>query len=275
MFKYTAFALVLFVSPDSYRHTHLEPQHKPSKVVAIALDGVREVEAKEYLDSLLPGINKRFGFRSYWFGDTQGCTTSQKHNISLPAYASVLTGVVDPTITTNSLKRLNHITLFDIYGGELYTMWRPLRELISRDQELITNLAKIPLHVDNVSEDEMVFESIKHISIDSSFVLVHYTDADNAAHSRSMSRYIKFAKLEAELSIDTIHFVEKLYKSITTYIIFSDHSRGLAHNWHSHGPNLKGSEKIWFVVISPISLEFSLEKCDHIAINKLIKSFIP
>ncbi len=250
---------------------------KIDKVIAIAIDGVREQDAEPF--KKVQQIANSTGYYTYWYGKDNNCRTGQKYNISLPAYANFLTGTVDERINTNTFKsKLNKKTLLDLYkDSQLFSSWEPMINVSSDDNEIkkenvfIVSYNQFPARGD----DELVLESFKTFYLQSEFTLVHFVDADNYAHRKSYFGYKKSIQKEANLTADLIIYSESLNKSNKMFIIFTDHSRGKWFKWHSHGYYIPESSEIWALIISPIEIINTFPMCDHTYLHYLIKSQIP
>jgi hypothetical protein len=247
-------------------------------VVAIALDGIREDDARFHFSKLINTLRNR-GYYTYWYGKYTNCKTSQNSNVSLPAYANLFTGTVDPRIKDNDFKgKLKYRTLFDVYtNSQLFTSWKPLERIMSNSRSLIKENFYIVSYRNfpATPDDWLVKEAFVQFYLGSQFTMVHFSDADNYAHLKDMDKYKKSIELNAGHTLEIINQTENITKGDRMFIIFTDHSRGNLKNWHSHGKQYPESKYIFMILVSSIQLNFSMPLCDHTAINGIIKAVIP
>ena len=240
---------------------------KHSKVILIALDGIREEDAKSIKEIDLPE-----GYSSHFFGKQKGCKTSQKYNLSLPAYYTVFTGNVNPELRKNNYSgKVFHETFFDRYRRSIgFTSWCPLRNVASS----VDNKYKLFVIKGSgfLETDNEVFTAFQNYYDGQEFAFVHFTDADDAAHSGSKNKYIQNSINEIKYTESIINSTAFKYGKDITYIVFTDHSRGLGHLWKYHGPTISNSSYMWVYIVSKKPYHFG--KCDHISINRLVKELL-
>jgi len=234
------------------------------KIVAIALDGVNEEE----------GIREKlmkFGkYYKYWFGKLKQCRVERTGNMSLPAYANFLSGTSNHNVKSNDVdEKINRKTLLDLFpNSQLFSAWSPILYVVgeSEDNAHMTSAEFYP----RKGDDRDILENFKKKYNRQQFAFIHFSDGDNFAHSMMYEKYRKAVNKEVRYVKEIIDFVE----DDTTVIAFTDHGRGLGHDWTSHGDWLDESGDIWMVVYSKNKLDLSKFKCGHVELHHLIKSIL-
>lgn len=261
-------SVLLFVSGFQSPEEKQQVQPPIRRVVAIALDGVREKDIVQSMTAVTHRM-QALNYQVHWYGSTQGCRVSQPFNVSLPAYASIFSGRFDPRIRGNHwYGRLRHKTIFDRFAkSQLFSSWTPIKNVMSSFPAM-----KVFAHViqQGIGQDDRVLELFMRSYNGAPFAFVHFVDADDFAHLRMKDSYMVLAEREAYKSLQIMEHVDKTNRRDTLFIVMTDHSRGSGTLWHSHGQNIPGSENIWVMIVSPIPLENPLAECSHHGIHDLI-----
>lgn len=269
------FSIVLFpgycISPEKPVSTYAETD----RVVAIAVDGVKESDADKPFKELQSILHSK-GYHTLWRGKEHNCRASQPYHLSLPAYANFFTGTVDERIKDNSFKgKLKKKTLFDIYpDSQLFSSWGPIRRVMSNDKVVQQERAFVVFHepAPFVASDDLIVEAFKSFYVGSTFSFVHLVDADNFAHTRKYLAYRKAANNSAKLGLEIMEHTERVVPGNNLFIFFSDHSRGNGRQWTSHGSYLPESGSIWMMLASNTPIRFTIPLCDHTALNAIVKA---
>lgn len=268
------FLLLFLITSVSWGRNY--PKRPTDRVVAIAVDGVREKDAGP-----IKALQVDFtinGYHTTWLGAENGCKTSQPYNMSLPAYANYFTGSFDQRISSNFFKgKLNRKTLFDIYpNSQAFSSWGPLKNVVSDNRVIRDENTFIVYRPDFPASpnDPLVAEAFKHFYLQSRFSFVHFSDADDYAHLGDWRNYKDSVKREATLIKDIVAHTETITKEKPTVIIFSDHSRGTWFQWKHHRRGVVGSEKIWILIASPERLPFAFPICDHTSLHGITRAIL-
>lgn len=248
----------------------------PNRVVVIAMDGIREKEAFPEFKKYITTMSTK-GFHVQWRGDQEGCRTSQPYNVSLPAYATIFSGVVQDDIDDNSFNGiLTAPTLFDTYQrSQLFSAWRPILNVMSNDEltrekkAFISSTDGLPF-----DEDKLIMKTFMEKRILSNrFTFVHLGDGDNYAHVFRWNSYMNAVKYEVTYASRIIDTIERDFPRNTYYFVVSDHGRGeKSYNWGNHGEKIPGSEKIWMLSIAPEDTESF--QCTHTGLNQMVRGIL-
>jgi hypothetical protein len=222
------------------------------KVVVIAVDGVREKEAQPEFAPLMVKLHME-GYKVKW----QSCKTDQPHQTSLPAYASLFMGAVDPEITSNTYSsELKYQTLFQIFPeSQLFSAWYNLRYIMGNTRNaMITDKEH-----DGFGDGHVIDDFFKHRDKKSQLSFIHLMDTDELAHQGKWESYLQAVKN----SVGHVGRVIKESDDNTDFIIFTDHGRGEDTLWFEHGQHFEGSDRIWTLNVSRTE---PVMACGHVAI---------
>ncbi|MBV6494534.1 MAG: hypothetical protein LDLANPLL_02567 [Turneriella sp.] len=244
------------------------------RVVAIAVDGIREVEGKPVF-SVLRKKMAELGLNTFWYGKSDGCVPSQASNLSLPAYASIFTGKVQENLKDNHFRgKFLYKTLFSDYpDSQLFSAWPPLERIFNNDIEVrarifIAGIGNKP------HEDPFVMASFRLLYNPSNrFVFVHLGDADEFAHINQWNAYLAAVESEADYVHEIIQTSEIAKMKETLYYVLTDHGRG-EKLWQHHGAYIPESHTMWIMEISPYSQPVMGAPCNHIALHDTIASIL-
>lgn len=127
------------------------------------------------------------------------------------------------------------------------------------DREIFLNdlQSQIPGHWGNVRQDAFTHHyALEYLKKEHpKIVYISYGETDDFAHDGRYDEYLKSAQR-------TDHFIHELwqwtqsesaYKNKTTFIITTDHGRGIApiETWKNHGGEIAGADQIWLAIIGP------------------------
>ncbi len=244
------------------------------RVVAIAVDGVRESEAAPVFQEFQKKMTE-LGLYSFWRGKNHKCVPSQESNMSLPAYASVFSGHAQKNIIDNRFQgKLLHKTLFDEYpDSQLFSAWNPIVNGVSNDIQTLGR-AYISGSGNKPGEDIWVMSSFRLVhDFTNRFLFVHLGDADEYAHVNHWQGYNDAVKHEADYVHEIIQTSEIAGMKETVYFIFSDHSRG-DWNWQEHGYTVPGSHAMWIMEVNPGGRPLMTAECNHIQLHAAIEKTI-
>lgn len=247
---------------------------KVRRVVAIAVDGVREGEAAPVFDTLRRKMME-LGLSSFWQGKDHGCVPSQPYNRSLPAYASIFSGQVQKEIVDNRFQGpLAHTTLFDLLpDSQLFSAWPAMRYAVSNDlatlsRAFISGLGNRP------GEDIFVMQSFRLLhNFSNSFVFVHLGDADEYAHVNHWAGYNESIRREADYVHEIIQTSEIHAPKQTAYFVFADHGRGKTH-WQEHNERIPESNTMWVLEINPAAAPIMTGACNHLELHRTMAGLL-
>lgn len=210
--------------------------------------------------------------------------------ISYPGYAEILTGSVQPEITTNEKKQIQEVTILEFLKSELqlsdvkvaaFTSWdlypyavsrkpgavycnagyTPVNDgrLTQRQSFLNVIQDEIPKQWSNVRYDALTFHhGMEFIKKNKPRVFYFaFGETDDWAHDKRYDHVLEAAhRVDNYLKV-LWQFVssDPQYAGKTSFIITADHGRGSSdtENWTNHGREIPGSEYIWVAVFGPDS----------------------
>ncbi|HRP68190.1 MAG TPA: hypothetical protein PLY93_01510 [Turneriella sp.] len=241
------------------------------RVVAIAIDGVREVDARPTIEVLRQKMEE-LGLHTFFRGKQQGCIPSQGTNFSLPAYATLFSGKVQADLRDNYFNgTLIYKSLFDEYpDSQLFSAWPSIQKAVSNDvytlgRVFIAGVGHKPY------EDEYVMASFRLLhNFENRLTFIHLGDADEFAHLGRWREYNAAIESEANYIHEIVQTSEIHAMKETVYFVFTDHGRG-EKVWQRHGPSLPESHTMWVLEISPFEKSTLGASCNHIAIHDAIR----
>ena len=200
------------------------------------------------------------------------CLVNNNRYISLPGYADLLGGTRQPNVASNRFRGVvRYPTVVDRLVGHgmqpgevaVFASWRHIRNVVSRavhpDMHLDTGYQaglQRPPWGDARYDADLMRSIDEYLDGDASrnlrFLFVSFNDTDEWAHKSNYRNYISALEKQDE-------YIRKIYTTLeerpafrgrTTYIITTDHGRGIGRYWAHHG-RFAGSQYIWAVVHSP------------------------
>ncbi|WP_288741924.1 alkaline phosphatase family protein [uncultured Rheinheimera sp.] len=248
---------------------------------------------------LMPFLHKTVKQQGITVGDrSQGSAinVSNPYQISYPGYQELLAGFSDPVINSNNkianpnvtvLEWLNHqpqlqhkVAAFgswDLFPYILNTKrsgltvnagFMPEQGKLSEKQKYLNQLqAKTPSPFASVRLDVFTQEfALEHMRLHKPKLLyIALGEADDFAHMGQYDQYLAAIHRSDQFIADLWQELQNdpYYRDQTTLLISTDHGRGEAAQWRSHGksatvpgykgpvPQIAGSEHIWLAAMGP------------------------
>lgn len=203
--------------------------------------------------------------------------------ISYPGYCEMMTGMVDDSIVDNAPVNNVHRNVLEAanedprYKGSvvMYGSWKSTRFAIHNElagipasvsyepnvakkqtpslQLVDRMLAGMPRFWGSEHFDAFTFAyAIETLKNDHPKVMwISFGDCDEWAHARRYDLYLDAAKGTDAFIRDIYEACEadRFYRGKTTYLITSDHGRGVGDMWAHHSGNTEGSETTWLMLL--------------------------
>lgn len=245
--------------------------------------------AKVRREKLLPFFWREIAGRGQVFGNRALNSTVQVANaekISYPGYSELLTGRVNPLITSNAPIPNPNVTVLEWIHGQpgfsgrvgAFAEWRVFNAIINVGRSRLpvwTSGQPVPagLATPRLREIERWMEDVTPLAPDEHFdafvyhaamdfitqrkprvFLLGFGEPDTWAHGRRYDRYLH-----------SIHrcdrFIRQLwaqlqtmdeYRDNTVFILTPDHGRGVTpRDWTSHGKKVERAEETWLAAFGP------------------------
>ncbi|MEO1449504.1 MAG: phosphoglyceromutase, partial [Bacteroidota bacterium] len=218
-----------------------------------------------------------------WEGSTVNCRNKQ--HLSYPGYNEMLTGDADPSVDSNARKYNDNVTVlewldktpgfqgkvaafgsWDVFpyilndkGSGLAVKGGFMSEEGSALPEAILNTLQqqIPKPWPGVKLDAftqhyaMEYIRERHPRV----VYIGYGENNDATPDSSYDHYLHSVHQIDKFIANIWDFIQTdpFYRNQTTLLITTDHGRGAVpvNHWKSHGPDIEGSDEIWFAAIGP------------------------
>jgi hypothetical protein len=250
-------------------------------------------------ESLMPFLHKVVSQQGIMVGDrSQGSAinVSNPYQISYPGYQELLAGFSDPAIRSNNKIANPNVTVLEwlnqqpqlqhkvaAFGSwELFPYilntersgltvnagFMPEQGELSEKQKYLNQLqAKTPSPFASVRLDVFTQEfALEHMRLHKPKLLyIALGEADDFAHLGHYDQYLAAIHRSDQFIADLWQELQNdpYYRDQTTLLITTDHGRGVAEQWRSHGkstalpgykgpvPQIAGSEQIWLAAIGP------------------------
>lgn len=189
---------------------------------------------------------------------------------SFPGYAEIWNGYVDGTITGNKPPINNNETVIEFlskqsgFGGN--------KIAITAAASTFTDLFHASENDFTISaghQDLTVYNTTLRVMERDKprFVYMAINKTDHWAHQFEYDSHLNLIH-EADGFIKGVwDFIEQddFYKGKTTLFITTDHGRGIAHEWHTHGDGvIDRAEEIWFAVVGPDTKPKGVQKNEEV-----------
>jgi hypothetical protein len=212
--------------------------------------------------------------------------TANPYTISYPGYNEILTGNIDPGVSSNRKQHNPNINVLEYlnsrpsFNGKVaaFTSWDvfpyifnvkrnglPVNsgytnmegDFLSPEQSVINQVQSGDIiEKKNTRFDELTFLTAKE------YIRKHHPkvlflglgETDEFAHDGRYDLYLNQAAKFDQMVAELWHFLQTTpgYKNNTTMLITTDHGRGKkAGTWDSHGQFINGSSQAWFAVLGP------------------------
>ncbi|HIG28484.1 MAG TPA: hypothetical protein EYQ50_12075 [Verrucomicrobiales bacterium] len=245
---------------------------------------------EERRQALLPFFWKELAHRGVVFGNQKlgsKTTLANPFGFSYPGYAELLTGQVQPSITSNDPVPSPHETVLEFVRRKLnlefhdaaaFCSWWNFNAITqSKAGSIFCNAGYEAMPESYLTPGmkslnalqftmQTPWDSVRHDAVTTGlalefmekfqprFLYLSIGETDDWAHERRYDRILESAHFFDEslrLLWSKIQSIEA-YRDRTTLIITTDHGRGiLPEDWISHGKKYPGSEDIWIAVIGP------------------------
>lgn len=208
---------------------------------------------------------------------------SNIYKISYPGYNEMLTGYPDPVFIPNVPIRnrntsiLEYLNDMPAYTGKVavFSSWNifaailnkkknkfpinsgyePLPDDSTINTDMINEFQERVIHKKNTRYDLLTYLSAReYIEKNKPRVaMIGFGETDEFAHSKRYDLYLQQASNIDKMIAELWYYVQTdpFYKNNTTFIITTDHGRGVNANWFKHGILTKGSGETWFALIGP------------------------
>jgi hypothetical protein len=208
---------------------------------------------------------------------------SNIYSVSYPGYNEMFTGQADITISSNdktmnsNLNVLEWLNRLPAYKGKVvaFTSWNVFPYILNRERSGITMNSGYENLEDNdamqnlvnsiqtnavynktgTRQDELTFISAKEYirKFQPSIVYLAFGETDELAHSGRYDLYLEKATQIDKMLAELWHFVQSTpgYKDNSTFLISTDHGRGMSDKWSNHGLLTRGSSQTWLALVGP------------------------
>jgi hypothetical protein len=207
---------------------------------------------------------------------------------SYPGRAELLSGYVDEKINSNGYKNNTNMNVLEFihsqkaYNNKVcaFACWTPVGKCLNKDNsKMMINIPWENITGDHLTEAEILANEIQHLApkilgygerldfevyaLAKAYIQAHHPkvtyldmgDTDEYAHSGHYDSY-----LEDIHQFDQIlkHLWDMMqgdafYKGNTTFVIVTDHGRGVGAEWTSHNSDIARSQETWLMVMGPDS----------------------
>ena len=313
---------MLAVCSGVHSPIHSQSSAPARRVILVTLDGVRPTEFFGGMDSTIVAFRDSSGigdsahiWRDYWRGTAEArrrammpffwdslaprgmvmgnpatgghATITNVQGFSAPGYLEILTGVGQPTVTSNDQVRYPFETILQFARRKLglgamqvaaFTSWENFRDYVSNQAgdvyvnagfdtvpepfttptlaRLTTLQARAMPEWDGSRLDAftgaMALEYLRQHR--PPLMYVAFNDTDDFAHLRKYGRVLDALHQADDFIRELWQTVQSqpAYRGRTTLVITTDHGRGLTPTtWTDHGRETIGSTEIWMAIIGP------------------------
>ncbi len=235
-------------------------------------------------------------------------------HFSYPGYNEILTGKSDDDNITSNEKIPNpNVTILEIAeksdrykkkGGVVaFASWDVFPYIINEKRSGIyinSGFRKAMSCKSNLTEKEILLnklqDNISHATSYARFdifthqysletikkkhpklIYISYGNADSYAHDGKYDKYLNNIKSIDDFIKELWTFTQQdeFYKGKTTFIITTDHGRGLEplENWQHHGNKIKGSDEVWLITFGDkIEAKGEITKQEQLYSNQIANS---
>ena len=242
--------------------------------------GERRKKLLPFTWSVVEKKGQLYGNRNY----QNKVNVANNYSLSYPGYNEIFTGNTDPLVASNkkyynpNINVLEYLDGKDQFKGKVvaFTSWdvfpyilntkrnglkvnsgydnryktrETVAELVSKVEEVVEE--KVPTR-----NDQLTFISAKEY-IKQYHPKVTYLglgETDESAHDGRYDLYLQQANAADKMIAELWYWMQTTpgYKDNTTFIITTDHGRGMkTGKWTSHGSLIKGSSQVWLAVMGP------------------------
>jgi hypothetical protein len=220
------------------------------------------------------------------------------HKFSYPGYAELLTGQVQPLVSSNAKRRIPRTTVLEYVAKKLelpsyrvavIASWDVFPYIVAADEQAVFCNAGYAAMPDrwcseralslNRWQFEMLtpWDSVRHDAVTVElaisylerarprFLYVALGETDDWAHERRYDRVLAAIRACDDALRRIWSAVESIeeYRDTTTLVVTTDHGRGRgAKDWTDHKASVPGSEEIWLAVVGPDTPDLG-EVSDH------------
>ncbi|BDD01190.1 sulfatase-like hydrolase/transferase [Persicobacter psychrovividus] len=214
------------------------------------------------------------------------CSVTNPYAISYPGYSEMITGYGDPRVDSNAKVDNPNISVFEVVNKTkkfknkvaVFGSWERYPEIFnSKRSHIFVNAGFTKFESDNFTDQQLFSMQDKltgpcgccrqdalTFALAKSYIKQHqprllqvsFNLTDEYAHAGSYNRYIEMAH-NSDLMIGQLwDFMQniKQYKGKTTFIITTDHGRGMSpkSSWRDHGVSaLPDAANTWMIVLGP------------------------
>lgn len=290
---------VVLITADGLRYQELFTGMDPT-LAADQKSGVQDVQklraqfwrptAAGRREALMPFFWKMLAPQGMVLGNkAKGSSVKvlNRHRVSYPGYAELLTGQVVEAITGNKAVRIPRETVLELVrkrlglpqtGVAAFASWSVLQYATSHEENAVfTNAGyqPVPPSIANPAMAKLSllqmqaltpWDTVRHDFVTAGLAVEYLKqyrprllyiglgEADDWAHARRYDRVLQAIRIFDESLQELWETLQSLeeYRDKTTLILTADHGRGTRRSdWHSHGKDVKGSDDIWLAIIGP------------------------
>ena len=227
------------------------------------------------------GQGQLYGNRT--FGSRVDVTNN--HLFSYPGYNEILTGRADDRIDSNDKRPNVNVTILEYVNGldafqgrvAAFGSWDVFPYIINEERSGVpVNAGFEPAGGNDLTERERFLTELQgqipspwgSVRLDAfthhfakehlmknrpRLLYIAYGETDDFAHDGEYDSYLEAAYRTDAFIRDLWNWVQTAdgYRDRTTLLITTDHGRGEAEEWTSHGSNVDGAREIWMAAIGP------------------------
>lgn len=211
---------------------------------------------------------------------------TNNRRFSYPGYNEILTGFQNPGITNNGKIPNPNTTVLEWLHKKpafknsvaAFSAWNVMPFVINRGragfpvmggwesvpdkqpnerQKLLNELIEITTreNAGEVWDSFLFYAALEHLKLHQPRVLfVSFLETDHWGHTGRYDRILQSAHMVDDYVRRLWETVQSMsqYRDQTTFILTTDHGRGLApENWKHHGEKIDGAENIWMAFLGP------------------------
>ncbi|MEX0686966.1 MAG: DUF4168 domain-containing protein [Balneolales bacterium] len=197
-------------------------------------------------------------------GSKMNVTNSSR--ASYPGYNEILTGFYDDDRVITNYPIFNpNWSILDFFNEQedlngsvgVVASWWSFPEIINAPRSKVNVIAGPQGSQPSImpQPDTLTHENVMKYIRESTprVAMLVYDDTDNRAHEGGYEGYLKAAnKFDAYVQ-ELWEFVQShpQYKNRTTFLITTDHGRGIGDQWSNHGSGAAHSNEVWMAVLGP------------------------
>lgn len=209
---------------------------------------------------------------------------ANSYSLSYPGYNEIFTGNTDPFVASNkkyynpNINVLEYLDGKDQFKGKVvaFTSWDVFPYILNTKRNGLKvnsgydnrhkseeTVAKLVSEVEDVVEEKVQTRNDQLTFISAREYIKQYRpkviylglgETDESAHDGRYDLYLQQANAADKMIAELWYWMQTTpgYKDNTTFIITTDHGRGMkTGKWTSHGSLIRGSSQVWLAVMGP------------------------